>query len=141
MHMVVIDGDGLILGRLASLTAKRLLAGEHIHIINAEKVVISGSKRHILEHYLEKRSRGTKEKGPYYPRRPDNIVKRTVRGMLPYKRRRGREALSNLRVYVGVPRELENESAERPEEARMERLSTRKYVRLGEVSTFLGARF
>lgn len=141
MHMAVIDGNGLILGRLASLTAKRLLAGEQIHIINAEKVVISGSKKHILEHYFEMRSKGTKEKGPYYPRRPDNIVKRTVRGMLPYKRKRGREALSNLRVYVGVPAELEGESADRPEEARMERLSTRKYVRLGDVSRFLGAKF
>ncbi|MHC1570486.1 MAG: 50S ribosomal protein L13 [Methermicoccaceae archaeon] len=139
--MAVIDGDGLILGRLASIAAKRLLSGEQVHIVNAEKVVVSGSKRHTFEHYLKMRHMGFKEKGPYYPKRPDSIVKRTVRGMLPYKRARGRQALSNLRVYVGVPEELEHESRDVPEQARMERLSTRKYVRLGEVSEFLGSRF
>ncbi len=42
--MTVINADGMILGRLASILAKRLLAGEEIHIINAEKIVISGDK-------------------------------------------------------------------------------------------------
>jgi len=139
--MVVIDGNGLILGRLASITAKQLLSGEQVHIVNAENIVVSGSRKYILGHYLEMRHKGFKEKGPYYPKRPDRVVKRTVRGMLPYKRHRGRQALSNLKVYVGVPKELNGESATAPEKAKMERLSTKKYTRLGEVGRFLGSKF
>lgn len=43
------------------------------------------------------------DSGPYYPKRPDRIFKRAIRGMLPYKTEDGREALSNVRVYVGNP--------------------------------------
>jgi large subunit ribosomal protein L13 len=139
--LVVIDGDGLILGRLASITAKRLLQGERIYIVNAEKVVISGDRDAVLSNYLKKRMRGSKEKGPYFPKRPDTILKRTVRGMLPYKRERGRKALSNLKVYVGVPKELEGEEKETVEEAHISRLSTTRYIKLGEVSKFLGGKF
>ena len=49
--MAVIDANGLILGRLASTVAKRLLSGdEEIHIVNAEKAVISGSRASTLRH-------------------------------------------------------------------------------------------
>lgn len=137
----VIDADRLILGRLASITAKQLLEGETIVIINAEKVLISGGKRRTFLDYLRMRERGSKEKGPYFPRMPDQILKRTIRGMLPYKRKRGRDALSRLRVCIGVPEEYSNIVPARIEEASADRLSTYKFTRLGDVSRKLGARF
>ncbi|VUT27771.1 MAG: 50S ribosomal protein L13 [Candidatus Syntrophoarchaeum sp. GoM_oil] len=137
----VIDADRLILGRLASITAKRLLDSEVIVIINAEKTVISGRKRRTFLDYLRERERGCKEKGPYFPRMPDQILKRAIRGMLPYKRERGRDALSRLRVCIGVPREYSNISPITIEAASANRLSTYKFTRLGEISHKLGATF
>ncbi|MCK5660568.1 MAG: 50S ribosomal protein L13, partial [Methanosarcinales archaeon] len=81
----VIDAEHMILGRLSSHVAKRLLAGETIDIINAEKTIISGSKVTTLGEYKDSMKRGSKENGPYYPKRPDMILKRTIRGMLPHK--------------------------------------------------------
>jgi len=136
--MIIIDANGLILGRLASNISKRLLSGEDVIIVNAEKSVISGSKVSILGEYKDLRSKGSKEKGPHFPKRPDRILKRTVRGMLPYKQKRGRDAYSRLRVYIGVPNELKDKPLETIENAKATRLSAR-YIRLDELSQKLGA--
>ncbi|WP_135606275.1 50S ribosomal protein L13 [Methanococcoides sp. NM1] len=139
--MTVIDANSLIMGRLASNVAKRLLAGEKIAIVNAENAVISGSKVTTFEEYDEIRNMGTREFGPYFPKRPDRILKRTVRGMLPYKRARGKEAMANLKVYVGIPAEVEGEELTTVDGANMTRLSSNKYVTIGDVSRKLGAKF
>ncbi len=139
--VTVIDGNGLLLGRMASVVAKRALSGEEIAIVNAEKTVISGSRARVLTHYGHKRQRGSREGGPFFPRRPDHIVKRTIRGMLPYKRPAGRDALQRVKVYVGVPSELAGSACEVIEEAHMNRLNTPKFVTIGSVSTFLGAKY
>ncbi|HZD43019.1 MAG TPA: 50S ribosomal protein L13, partial [Methanomicrobiales archaeon] len=91
--------------------------------------------------YYRKRHRGSVEGGPFFPRRPDHILKRTIRGMLPYKRARGSEAFKRVKVYVGVPAEFAAVERVRLEEADMNRLSTPQYTTLGEISTFLGAKF
>lgn len=139
--VTVVDADGLLLGRLASIVARRTLAGEEIAIVNAEKAVISGTRVRVLANYNQKRQRGSKEGGPFFPRRPDHIMKRTIRGMLPYKRERGIEAFKRVKVYVGVPSEFAEAERETIGEADMNRLSTPRYVTLGAVSTFLGAKF
>ncbi|WNY26481.1 50S ribosomal protein L13 [Methanolapillus ohkumae] len=139
--MTIIDANGLILGRLSSVVAKRLLAGETIDIINAEKAVISGSRANIFADYEHSVERGRPEFGPYFPKRPDRIMKRTVRGMVPYKKQHGKRAMGNLKVYVGVPSEFKGKPTETVESANMERLSSSKYVRLGDVSKKLGANF
>ena len=138
--MEVIDGEGLILGRLASSVAKMLLTEEEkrVAIVNAERVVVSGTKVSICTDYKREKDRGSREQGPYYPKMPDRIVKRTIRGMLPYKRPRGRDALSRLRVYLGIPEEYEKEEKKKVEKASVERLLLAKYVTLGEVSEKLG---
>jgi large subunit ribosomal protein L13 len=100
---IVIDASGAIMGRLASHVAKRLLEGEEIVIVNAEKAVISGSRDAILAEYRNRRERGTQRFGPFYPRVPHLIVKRAVRGMIPYQMPRGRAAYRRLRVEIGVP--------------------------------------
>jgi large subunit ribosomal protein L13 len=139
--VTIIDGEGLLLGRLASIVAKRLLNGENIAIVNAEKTIISGSRARVLGNYRVKRERGSREGGPFFPRRPDHILKRTIRGMLPYKSQRGDEALKNLRVYVSIPVDLQGKAMETISEVHMTNLSRPQYVTLGAVSTFLGSKY
>jgi large subunit ribosomal protein L13 len=71
----------------------------------------------------------------------DMIMKRTVRGMLPYKMGRGRDAMSRLRIYVGVPRELQGMQFEQPEGAKMRQANSINYIELGDLSRRLGANF
>ena len=141
--VTVINGDGLLLGRLASLVAQRGLAGEEIAIVNVENVVISGSRARVLANYRHKRERGASGAhwGPFVPRRPDHLMKRTIRGMLPYKRPRGVDAMKAIKCYVGVPAEFAGREMEVLEEAHMNRLNNPNHVTLGAVSTFLGAKF
>lgn len=105
---VVIDGSGHLLGRTASVVAKKLLSGERIVIVNGERLVISGNPDHQMETYaakLEIKTIHSPRHTPHHFRRPDMYVKRSVRGMLPHKKPRGREALRRLTVYIGTPRE------------------------------------
>jgi large subunit ribosomal protein L13 len=139
--VTIINGDGLLLGRLASIVAQRALAGEEIAILNAEKAIISGSRARVLSNYHHKRSRGSTGWGPFFPRRPDHLMKRTIRGMLPYKRSRGVDAMKRIKCYVGIPLEFVGKEMELPEEAHMNRLNNPQFVTLGAVCTFLGAKF
>jgi large subunit ribosomal protein L13 len=139
--MVLINADGLIVGRLASIVAKTLLEGDEVMIINAEKAILSGAKTTTFREYEEAFVRGSKEHGPYFPKRPDAILKRTVRGMLPYKTQRGKDAMARLRVYIGTPSEFDGQPAGTLEQASVNRLSSYKYMQLGELSKLLGAKF
>ncbi|MFQ5986651.1 MAG: 50S ribosomal protein L13 [Thermoplasmata archaeon] len=138
MNMVIYDASGQILGRLSSLTAKRLLEGETVTIVNAEEAVITGSRQSILREYQQKRRVGSQRKGPYFPKRPDRILKRTVRGMLPYQRPRGRAAFKRLRVYAGAPPEIGGEPEEAPGASIQGKTTT--YITLRELSKLLGAK-
>ncbi len=138
--MTVIDATGLVVGRLASTVAHRLLLGEEISIINAEKAIVSGLPETSLSKYQVMRSKGSKEKGPYYPKRADMILRRTIRGMLPHKKARGRAALARLRVYVGVPTQFSDTEAEILEHAHKSRLSTIKMIELRKIAQQLGAK-
>ncbi|MEM3526151.1 MAG: 50S ribosomal protein L13 [Candidatus Jordarchaeaceae archaeon] len=108
-NLVVIDATNLILGRLASVVASRLIQGERVAVINAEKSVITGNKGEIVSRYklkLQIRTHTNPSKGPFHYKRPDRIVKRTIRGMLPWKKPKGKAAYKRLRVYIGVPEYL-----------------------------------
>jgi len=135
----VIDASNHIAGRLATHVAKRLLEGEEIHIIHAENVVITGSEPSIVAETRANYLRGSVARGPYYPKRPDRILKRIIRGMVPYRKPRGRTAMKRLRVYVGVPRELKDEKPQTVDAAIMR--SDSPYVLLGQVSKKLGSEF
>lgn len=139
--VTVINAQDLILGRMASIVAKRALEGETVALVNVEKAVVSGTRTRVNANYNQKRQRGSLEGGPFFPRRPDHIVKRTVRGMLPYKRQAGREALKRVKAYVGVPVEFRESRMETLEEAHVSRLSSPRYVSLGSISSFLGCTF
>ena len=132
----VVDARDCILGRVASQVAERALDGERIAVVNAERAVVTGREDDVIETFQARREQGS-DRGPMYPKRPDRILKRSIRGMLPYKRQRGREAFENVRVYVGNP--YESEEAVVFEDASLDRLSTIKFVSLGEISDSLGA--
>ena len=134
---IIIDADGLILGRLASNVAKRLMKGENIIILNAEKAAISGKKQHIVEEAKTFLEVGHPRKGPYHPRRPDRIVSRTIRGMLPWRKPKGKEAYKRLRVYLGIPFAYENKPVQTILEASADKLKS-PFITVSELAKEVG---
>jgi large subunit ribosomal protein L13 len=138
--MVVIDAENAVVGRLASYVAKRALSGEEeVIVINAEKAIMTGNREYIFEKYLQKRNRKSitnpRRMGPKYPRRPDDIVRRIIRGMVPYKKPKGRDAFKRVKVMVGNP------DGKTPDITISEMPNTNKYITVGELSKYLGAKF
>jgi large subunit ribosomal protein L13 len=133
----IINADGLIIGRMASIIAKRLLNGEEIVIVNAEKAVLSGKRKSKVKEAKEFLEVGSPEKGPFHYRRPDRIVRRTVRGMLPYKQPKGKQAYKRLKVFIGIPAELKDQKMETLMDARAEKL-TCPYFTVGELAKEIG---
>ena len=133
----VIDGDGLILGRMASIIAKRLLAGETIDIVNAENIVVSGKKQMVINSEKEFLEVGGFGKGPIHYRQPHRIVRRTIRGMLPHRKSHGRAAYSRLKVHIGVPEEFEGADLEKMEKYHSSKLN-RRFVTVGEIAENIG---
>ncbi|MEM0127128.1 MAG: 50S ribosomal protein L13 [Thermoplasmatales archaeon] len=137
--MRIIDGTNLVLGRVSSYLAKELLSNkEEIVVVNAERAVITGRKRFLIEKYKTERSVGSVRKGPKFPKEPDRIFRRTVRGMLPMKTSRGKEALKRLRVYKGVPKEFQGKEAEVLDKFKNKHISN--VVPLYEISRELGSK-
>jgi|TARA_R110002126_G_scaffold13118_3_gene56598 large subunit ribosomal protein L13 len=123
----VVDAEGMILGRLASQLALRLRGkhkptftphidcGDHIVVINAGKVRLTGNKRSDSIHYwhtgypggIKQRSKGQILDGKH----PERVLEKAVERMLP-KGPMGRQQLKNLRVYAGPEHE---QAAQKPE--------------------------
>lgn len=135
-EVVVFDADGLVMGRLATEVAQLLLDGKGVRVVRAERAIISGDRRAIVQRYKDKRDVGTARKGPFHPRTPDRVLKRAVRGMLPHKKPRGREAFKRLRVYMGLPDELAGADARTVEDAQGEDIVS--FITLAELSRGLG---
>jgi len=132
---VVIDARDCILGRVASEVAQKALDGDRVAVVNAEDAVITGNPESTMETYRKRAEVGS-DSGPYYPKRPDGIFKRSIRGMVPYKTDDGREAFENVRVYLGNPYD---EDGEVLDGTSLDRLSNIKFISLGEISEKLGA--
>ncbi len=114
---LVIDADGLVLGRLASIIALRLRGkhkptytphmdgGDHIVVVNAEKVHLTGNKRRdsLFQWYtgypggLKERSKGAILEGKY----PERVIVKAVERMLP-RGPLGRRMMGHLKVYKGA---------------------------------------
>lgn len=141
MGVTIIDASNLILGRMASIVAKRLLAGENIVIVNAEKCIITGSPHMVINMYKRKLKWRTYKnpelRGHKFQRRPDFFVKRVIRGMLPYRKPHGLNAFRHLKVYVGIPEEFKNANIETIDEAKL-KPETSKFIYIGELAKHLG---
>jgi large subunit ribosomal protein L13 len=138
---IYIDAENQILGRLASHVAKMLLNGYKVVIFNAEKTVLSGNKQRIIEKFKRRLSRRTiknpEKLGHRNPRTPDGILRRSIRGMLPYRKYRGRTAYKRLRVYCGQIELPEKVKPVRFEDADLSRLGN-GYVYLEEICKLFG---
>jgi len=105
----VIDGTNAVLGRLASYVAKQLLLGKIVAVANCNKVIITGNPVKTQADYTQKILRGGSNfKGPFFPKQPFRIVKRTIRGMIPYRKGRGQTAMDNIRCYDNAPAEFKD---------------------------------
>lgn len=137
--VTIIDASGAAAGRLASYVVKRLLAGEEVHLVNAEKVTMSGTLDSVMERMNFKRDIGTRRKGPFYPRVPHLMLKRTVRGMLNYQElSTHRAAYKRLKAHIGVPEEFAGKPVIVEEKAKS---TAQRSVTFGEIATRLGAKF
>jgi len=134
---IIIDAKGLILGRMASIVAKRLLQGESVVVLNAEKAAISGKRQQIVQEAKTFLEVGHPRKGPYHPRRPDRIVRRAIRGMLPRKKPKGLQAFKRLKVYLGAPKEFDGKEIQTILDASAEKLKS-PYITVGELAKEIG---
>ena len=111
----VIDAEGLVLGRMATEVARilrgkhkptftpHLDTGDHVIIVNADKVVLTSGKadrKDVHRHTGYPGGLRTQTYAEALARRPEEAVRRTVRGMIP-KNRLGRQMLRKLKVYAG----------------------------------------
>jgi len=133
----IIDADGLILGRMASYVAKRLLEGEHMAIVNAEKTVLSGKRRSKVSEAKLFLEVGGVGRGPFHYRRPDRIVRKAVKGMLPIRQPKGIQAYKRLKVFVGVPDNLKGQKMGTLPNAQAAKL-TCPYFTVGELAKGIG---
>ncbi|PIZ50944.1 50S ribosomal protein L13 [Candidatus Woesearchaeota archaeon CG_4_10_14_0_2_um_filter_33_13] len=139
--MKIYDGKGMVLGRLATLVAKDALLGEEVKVVNCEHVVISGKKTETVAHEKQKRDRkGYPTKSAKFSRLPDRVVRRTIRGMLPWKLTRGKEAFKLIMCYIGVPEVLASEKMIHVEKLSVKKFPTLKYMTVGEVCKGLGGK-
>lgn len=137
MSEIFVDAKDHIVGRISSTIAKELMKGNFVFVVNAEKAVVSGRYSSIIKVYGERISRGDPNNGPYYPKYPDRMLKRTIRGMLP-RNYTGREALKRLKVFLSIPEELKGTKFHKFKGS--ENKLSCAYLDLGEVSRVLSGK-
>jgi large subunit ribosomal protein L13 len=135
--VTLINAEGLILGRMASKVAKKLLNGEEVIIVNAEKSVLSGKKKSKVAEAKEFLEVGAPMRGPFHSRRPDRILRKTIRGMLPFKQPKGKNAYKKLKVFMGVPDELRDQKMDTFTEAQAAKLKGPNFT-LAELAKEVG---
>jgi large subunit ribosomal protein L13 len=141
MAKIVVNGEGHILGRLSSIVAKKLLEGDEVIVVNVEKIVVSGRKRMVVDSYkkiLGVRVHLSHKWRPKRPKSPIRLFKASVKGMLPKNNKKGREALSRLKAYIGVPDEYRDAEMVVFKDAYKDRLKTNKYVELSVIAKEMG---
>merc|ERR1711939_1192247 len=145
--VVVVDGKGYLLGRLASTVAKQLLNGQKIVVVRCEALNISGEffRAKLKYHaYLRKITRYNPTRGgPFHFRAPARIFYKTVRGMIPHKTARGKAAMERLKVFEGIPPPYDKKQRMVvPQALRVLRLKPgRKYCTVGRLAHEVGWKY
>lgn len=140
---IILDGNGHLLGRLASVVAKQLLRGERVTVLRCEGINISGTfqrNKNKFLRYLNKRVLSNPKRGPYHFRAPSMIFARTVRGMIPYQTKRGAWAMRRLSTFDGKPKPYDKKKAYVCPRAmrRMRLRPSGAYCYLGRLSAEMG---
>lgn len=133
---MIIDASNIVAGRMASKVAKMLLEGENVIIINAEKAVISGKPESTHAFFKSKVDRGSRDHGPFYPKKSNMLLRRIIRGMLPIRKAKGRIAFKKLRVYEGCPEIYKNKDVVMVGKNSSELVC--KYITIKDISKKLG---
>lgn len=136
---IIVDGTNMIAGRLCSYVAKLLIDGNRVSIVNCENIMLTGDRDAIIKSYrrfLEIASINNPKFGPFHPRRPDTMITKMVRGMLP-KKPSGKTAFKRLRAYLGVPNELKSMTTKQFDDAKIKRPSP-YYTSMGELGRMVG---
>src|SRR5713101_1080100 len=136
----IVDASNLILGRMASYVAKKALDGRSMVVINAERAVISGTKARVVARAklkLKTRTLANQAKAPTHPRRPDNYVRRVVRGMLPWKKSRGKDAFRRVMVFMGTPADYQGKPIVKINDANASRLRV-PYISVAQLAGEIG---
>jgi large subunit ribosomal protein L13 len=137
---IVVDAANCIVGRMCSHVSKLLLQGNRVAIVNAEKAMLSGNRYKTISLYkehLEINSVTNPIHGPFHPRRPDTILTKMVRGMVPKSKASGIEAFKRLRVYIGIPEELKNIEPESFNDSKITKPAS-YYITIGDVAKQIG---
>ena len=137
---ICIDAKDLIVGRLASFAAKKSLLGHNVRIFNCESAVITGRKEYLIEKFANKRDMGNPSNGPFIPRMPDRFLRRTIRGMVPYKRPKGRDAFARIMCYIGVPAEFKDKKMITVEGANVSKTRNLRFMRVKEICRSMGGK-
>ena len=138
--IIVVDASNCIAGRMCSHVSKLLLQGNRVVIVNAEKAMLSGNRYKTIELYkehLEINSVTNPIHGPFHPRKPDTILSKMVRGMVPKRKSSGLIAFKRLRVYIGVPEEMKNAKMESFLDSKITRPES-YYITVGEIAKQIG---
>ena len=125
---------------MCSHVSKLLLNGNKVAIVNAEKAMLSGNRYKTIELYkehLEINSVTNPIHGPFHPRRPDTILSKMVRGMVPKRKTSGVEAHQRLRVYIGLPEEMKSAKLESFADSKIRKPES-YYITIGEVAKQIG---
>jgi len=140
--MVLVNAEGKVLGRLSTFCAKKALEGEQVTVVNAEKAIMTGSKKDRLARFkrrMDLAAKGNPNKGPKASRMPDRMLRHAINGMLPHKKKAGREAIKRVIVFIGMPEKFNGkEFAEIKEDKESSRIN---FITLGEISRLLGAKW
>ncbi len=137
---IVVDGTGCIAGRLCSHVAKLILKGNRVTIVNAEKTMLSGHRYKTIQLYkehLEISSATNPMHGPFHPRRPDRILTKMVRGMMPKRKSSGVQAFKRLRVYISIPDQFRNSSMKSFEDSKIPKPIS-DYITMGDLAKEIG---
>ncbi len=139
--IIIVDAERAVAGRLASRVAKLLLEGKNVYVVNIEKAVITGRRERVLRDFMNrlaiKSNVNPRRHGPFKPRSPEGIFRRMVRGMLPRRKPKGKEAIRRLRVYRGLPNEFKEKDKVKFEDTNY-RENAYGYITLYELSKLIG---
>ncbi len=139
---MIINGEDLVAGRLASNIAKKVITGESVIIINSEKVIVVGTKTSIMPKYKQRVNAAVKSNphyGPKFDRIPSKMLKRMIKGMLPNKSRTNERLLKQVKIYNKFPKTIDIAKAETIEKIKYSKKGDFMY--LGDLAKELGGKW
>ena len=138
---IVVDTTNHIAGRLSSHVAKLLIQGNRVTLVNCEKIMYSGTRDNLINEYkafLEINSIIHPKHGPVHYRRPDTIISKMIRGMLPYEGKpSGVAAFKRLRAHIGSPKEIKSLEKIQFEKALIRKAAS-NYTTMGALCRVIG---